>query len=409
MSTAAAATGNGMLQVEEARQTLLDAVAPRDTSSEPVSLDAAEGRILAEDLTATIAVPSWDNSAMDGYAVRTADLSEDPGVELPVSQYIPAGQAPKPLRSGTAARIFTGAPVPENADAVIMQENCTALDGRVRIDKPVEAGANIRAAGEDIRQGATILTAGRRLQPQDIALAASVGIPQLPVRRPLRIAVLATGDELVPPGETLGAGQIHDSNGPLMAGLVRRIGCELVHSCRVADTSEATREALNSAAADADLILTSGGVSVGEEDHVKAAIESLGSLELWKIAVKPGKPLAFGHLGNTPLIGLPGNPVSLFVTFLLFAAPVIRRLQGRDTLFPKPAPVPAGFECDKPGKREEYLRVRLSKGRLEAFPKQGSGVLSSAVWADGLAQVPAGARISPGDVVDFFSFSDLVF
>jgi molybdopterin molybdotransferase len=398
----------GALGVAEARQRLLDGLPRLDTGVERLPLDDALGRILAHDLVAPVSVPAWDNSAMDGYAVRAADLGPDGGAELAVSQRIPAGVAPAPLQSGTAARIFTGAPVPAGADTVVMQEDCTETGGRVRIERLPGAGANIRAAGEDIRAGEAILEAGRRLRPEDIGLAASVGMAELEVGRRPRVAVLATGDELAPPGQPLPPGNIYNSNGPLAAALLRRLGCEPLPPLQVADSFEATRAALERAAADADLVLTSGGVSVGDEDHVKAAVAELGELALWKVAMKPGKPLAFGRVGATPFIGLPGNPVSLFATFLLFAAPAIRHMQGRDEPMPTPIPVPAGFERDRPGKREEYLRVRLENGCLRPYPHQGSGVLSSAAWADGLARLPAGVTVAEGDTLDYFAFDRLL-
>ncbi|MES1943563.1 molybdopterin biosynthesis protein [Salinisphaera sp. PC39] len=399
---------SGALSVTEARERLLAGLARADTGSERLPLEETLDRILAHDLVAPVSVPAWDNSAMDGYAVRAADVAADGGTELAVSQRIPAGVGPVPLRSGTAARIFTGAPVPEGADTVIMQEDCTETGDSVRIDRFPGAGANIRAAGEDIRAGDVVIPAGRRLRPQDLGLAASVGADALDVGRRLRVAVLATGDELVPPGQPLPPGGIYNSNAPLAAALLRRLGCEPLPPERVADTPEATREALTRAAAAADLVLTSGGVSVGDEDHVKAAVEALGRLDLWKVAMKPGKPLAIGRVAETPFLGLPGNPVSLFATFLLFAAPAIRRMQGRDTLLATPVPVPAGFERDRPGKRDEFLRVRVENGRLAAYPSQGSGVLSSAAWAHGLAHVPAGTRVAAGMPLDYYAMDSLL-
>lgn len=413
MSTATGASahpddaGGGVLGVADARARLLAGLTQAETGIERVALADALGRILARDLASTLAVPSWPNSAMDGYAVRVADLTAEGESTLPVSQRIPAGVAPPALRPGTAARIFTGAPIPEGADAVVMQENCTESDDGVRINKLPGRNNNIRPAGEDIAQGAVVLAAGRRLRPQDLGLAASIGVDRLDVRRRLRVAVLATGDELVPPGQPLPPGRIYNSNGPLTSALLTRLGCEPLTPSQVADTPEATRAALEAAAARADLVLTSGGVSVGDEDHVKAAVQDLGALELWKVAMKPGKPLAFGRVRQTPFIGLPGNPVSLFVTFLLFAAPAIRRLQGRDAPLPEPIPVPAGFGRDRPGTREEYLRVRLESGRLQPYPSQGSGVLSSAVWADGLARVPADTPVSIGDPLDYYPLESL--
>ncbi len=397
-----------LLAVSQARQRLLAGVRSVDTGSEQVPLEAALGRILAGDVVAEVAVPPWANSAMDGYALRVADLPEASEAVLPISQRLPAGRAPRPLRPGTAARIFTGAPIPEGADAVVMQEHCSENEHGVVIHKRPPPGNNIRAAGEDIKAGSVVLPVGRRLRPQDLGLSASIGVAKLEVKRPLRVAVLATGDELVSPGQPLPPGHIYNSNGPLTAALLRRLGAEPLAPVTVADTPQETRVAMAAAAAEADLVLSSGGVSVGDEDHVKAAVQALGSLDLWKVALKPGKPLAFGHIGETPFVGLPGNPVSLFVTFVLFVAPLIRHLQDRAEVFPSPLPLPADFGRERPGTREEYLRVRLEAGRLTAYPNQGSGVLSSAAWADGLACLPVDATVAPGDALDYYPMATLL-
>ncbi len=397
-----------LLCITEAQERLLSSVAPSDRRGETIALASALDRIAARPVTARDPVPAWANSAMDGYALRTKDLSPSGEGEMPVAQRIPAGVAPGPLSRGTAARIFTGAPIPQGADAVLPQESCRESAGRVRIQTPCAPGANIRPAGEDLQPGDPVIPGGRRIRPQDIGLAASAGIGSLEAASPLRVAVVVTGDELVPPGQSPGPGQIPDANGPMLEALLTRIGCQALPVATVADDPEGTRDALGRAAADADLVLSSGGVSVGEEDHVRAAVTAQGHLELWRVAVKPGKPLAFGWLGETPFLGLPGNPVSLFVTFALFGAPLIRRLQGRDRTLPTPLPLPAGIDRPHPGHREEYLRVRVEDGRIVPFPNQGSGVLGGAAWADGLARIPAETPIAPGKAIDYFPLGDLL-
>lgn len=397
--------GQGLASVAEARARLVEAVAPVD-GTETLALESALGRVLTGAVRARVDVPPADNSAMDGYAVNTADLERAGGV-LPVSARIQAGDAPGALAAGSAARIFTGAVVPDGADAVVMQEKAREADGRVHIEDLPPPGNNIRRAGEDLRAGAEILAGGTRLRPQDLGLLASTGIERVELRRRLRVSVLSTGDELVDPGHSLAPGQIYNSNQPLLSGLLASLGCEIVAVRHVADTPEATRQALETAADEADLIVSTGGVSVGEADYVKAAVEQLGRLDLWKIAVKPGKPLAFGQVGNAVFVGLPGNPVSAFVTFCLFGAPVIRRMQGRADLMPEAIRVPANFAAPAP-KREEYLRVRLDQGRLERYPHQGSGVLSSVTWADGLARIPTETAVATGDRIDYFPFEGLM-
>lgn len=396
-----------MLDVVTARATLTAAV-PRLSGTETVPLHAALGRVTASAHYADCDVPPADNSAMDGYAVRCSDITAAKGT-LPLSARIPAGVAPEPLADGTAARIFTGGVIPAGADAVVMQENCQERDGQVTIEGNVASGANIRRAGEDIRRGAEVLGAGTRLRPQEIGLLASVGIAEIPAQTAPRVAVLSTGDELVPPGQPLPPGRIYESNSAMLIGLLTSLGCTVSGVQRVADTPSATRDALQTAASQADLIISSGGVSVGEEDHVRDAVAALGALDLWKVAVKPGKPLAFGHVDDIPFLGLPGNPVSLFVTFLLFGAPMLRAMQGRPQLMPTPLRLPADFERPRPQKREEYLRVRVESHRLQSYGQQGSGVLSSAAWGDGLACIPAESTIAPGDLLDYFTFHDLLF
>ncbi len=404
--------GSAMKSLEEAQAFLLSHARPV-ADRERVAIAGALGRVLAEPLVSPVDVPPWNNSAMDGYAVRAADMvGERP--RLRVTQRIPAGRCGTPLEAGTAARIFTGAPVPSGADTVVIQEVCERQGEEVVIEEPPRPGANIRQAGEDIRCGHEILPAGVRLAPQHLGLIASVGIAEIPVVRRLKVALFSSGDELVAPGGKLAPGQIYNSNRFTLGGLVRRLGCEVIDLGQVADNLEATCEALAQGAAQADLVLASGGVSVGEEDHVKPAVERLGSLDLWKIAIRPGKPLAFGHIEETPFIGAPGNPVSLFVTFLLFARPFILKSQGVSAgVLPIPFSVQADFEWPKPGKRREFARARLEvnpQGERVAtlFPSRSSGVLSSVVWADGLVEIPEDRTLSRGERVSFLPFCELL-
>lgn len=394
-----------MIGVDDARRRILEGIRPVE-QVESVKLDRALRRVLAEPTVAACNVPPFDNSAMDGYAFRLDDL-EQAGGSLPLSARVPAGVQPAPLAEGSAVRIFTGAVIPEGADTVAMQEVCEADNGKVHIQRSFRRGANIRRSGEDIAAGQTVVAAGRRLLPQDLGLLASTGIDRVNVRRRVKVAVLATGDELVEPGRPLLPGRIYNSNTSTLIGLLGELGCELEYCRPVADTPEATTDAMRAAVEGSDLVITSGGVSVGEADHVRDVIEALGRLELWKIAVKPGKPLAFGRIGDVPILGLPGNPVAVFVGFCLFAAPLIRKLQGRADLMPAPVPVVAGFAAE-PGTREDYQRVRLVDGQLQPYPHQGSGVLSSVAWADGLARLPIDRAVEPGQGLDYFPFSALL-
>jgi molybdopterin molybdotransferase len=397
--------------LDDALQDLL--VHARALPLETVSTFEADGRVLAEDLVSGLQVPPQDNSSMDGYAVRCSDVRAA-GVLLPVSQRIPAGAAAQPLAAGSAARIFTGAPVPAGADAIVMQEDTEAPEeGRVRIQRVPARGQWIRANGEDITRGSTILARGERLGPAAQGLAASIGRDRLQVARKPRVALFSTGDELVMPGEVapeaMQPGAIYNSNRFFLRSLLLRLGCEVRDLGIVPDRRDATLQALRDAASGNDLILTSGGVSVGEEDHIKPAVQQLGSLDLWQIAMKPGKPFAYGHVGDAHFIGLPGNPVSSFVTFLLLVRPFLLKLQGAARLEAPSLQLPAHFEWPRPDKRREFLRARRdAQGGLEIYPNQSSGVLTSCTWADGLIDVPAGHTIARGDAVRFLPLAELL-
>lgn len=400
-----------MLSFDEALARLLGrAVVAPDVSLVP-TLTAA-GRVLALAQRAPIDAPPLDNAAMDGYALAAADVPRL-ATRLPVAQRITAGAVGARLQPGTAARIFTGAPIPAGADAVVMQEKCRPDDDEVTIDHLPHPGEHIRRAGSDIAADSEILAAGRRLRPQDTALAASVGIDRLPVYRRLRVAVLFTGDELRMPGEALPPGAIYNSNRFLLTALLERLGCEVHDGGQVPDDLAATRRALREAAVNNDLIVTSGGVSVGEEDHVKAAVAAEGRIEMWRIAIKPGKPLAFGQIGadgrEVPFVGLPGNPVSGFVTFLLLLRPLLLRMQGIVQTHSVPYCLRADFDWPQPNARREFLRARRNAdGGLDLFTNQSSGVLTSAVWGDGLVDVLEQQTIQRGDTVRFLPFSELL-
>lgn len=405
-------TSGALLSVEQALELLIERALPVG-EIEMVDVVNALNRVVAEDTRSAVDVPASDNCAMDGYAVRSSDVSADRAYWLPVSQRIAAGSCGDALAPGTVARIFTGAPLPRGADAVVMQERCAVhTDGSVRITGPVQPGANVRRAGEDVQCGSVVVKKGTRLRAQEMGLAAASGAVKLPVFRRVQVALLSSGNELAMPGGPLRPGQCFNSNHSVLTGLLRGLGCEVVDGGWIPDDPGATRRALKFAAQESDLVLTSGGVSVGEEDHVRAAVEELGHLDLWRVAIKPGKPLAFGRIGAAAFIGLPGNPVSAFVTFCLFVRPFILRLQGMTEVIPRSFSVTAGFERRLAEKRREYLRARLATidGQLyaEAYPHQGSGVLTSVVWADGLVDVPPGELVTRGHPVRFIPFSELL-
>ena len=396
----------GMLSVDEALERLLAGARPV-AETEAVPTLSAAGRVLAAAQRSSMNVPPMDNSAMDGYAVRLADLK---GAEprLKVSQKIMAGAVGAPLAAGTAARIFTGAPIPAGADAVVMQEHTAVAGDEIAVKQIPKPGEWIRLVGSDIRSGDVILSAGTRLRPQDTGLAASVGIASLPVHRRVRLGLFFTGDELVMPGDPLPPGRIYNSNRFTLNGLGRAFDCDVRDYGIVPDSLEATRDALRRAAAECDVIVTSGGVSVGEADFVKPAVEAEGELLMWRISMKPGRPLAFGRVAKASFIGLPGNPVSSFVTFLIFVRPFLLKTQGIADVEPHSIPARADFDWPEPDTRREFLRVKWNAGGgLDLYHTQDSAVLMSTAWADGLVDNPAGQVIRAGDTVRFMPYSEL--
>nr|WP_322071027.1 gephyrin-like molybdotransferase Glp [Paraburkholderia bannensis] len=415
--SAAPAPRAPMISTADALATLLAAAQPL-AQTETLSTFDALNRVLAAEVVSPLDVPPMNTSAMDGYAVRVADLAQG-SRRLPVSQRIPAGHAPQPLAAGTAARIFTGASVPPGADAVVMQEQTESADGEVTILHNPKAGEWITAQGADIKKDSVILPVGTRLSPAALGLAASVGCATLTVTRRVKVAVFFTGDELTMPGEPLKPGAIYNSNRFTLTGLLRNLGCEVTDYGIVPDRLDITRETLRDAAATHDLILTSGGVSVGEEDHVKPAVEAEGRIDMWQIAMKPGKPLAFGAVrrpqgsnvqGEAFFIGLPGNPVSSFVTFLLFVRPFLLRLAGVAHVSPRALSLRADFSQSKADRRNEFLRARVNPaGGLDLFSNQSSAVLTSTVWGDGIIDNPPNHAISAGETVRFIPFTELLY
>ena len=407
-----------MLTAQQALDHLLSHAKPV-TQTESVPMQASLGRVLAENVNSLVDVPPLDNTSMDGYAVRTADTAT-PGQVLRIAQRIPAGSVGTQLEPGTVARIFTGAPVPPGADAVVMQEDCAIAEGsvdQVQVNIAPAVGQWIRRRGEDLTAGKTALTAGILLRPQELGVAASAGLTHLTVKRRVKVAAFFTGDELALPGEPLKPGGIYNSNRDTLLACLQSLGCDATDLGIVPDRLEATREALRKASKDHDLIITSGGVSVGEEDHIKPAVTAEGRLDLWQIAIKPGKPLAFGAVrkSDTPqdgeawFIGLPGNPVSSFVTFLLFVRPFILQLQGRVAEMPQSYLMRADFDWLKADRRNEFLRVKINaQGGLDLFPNQSSGVLTSASWGDGLLDCPPGQPFKKGDLVKYIPFDALL-
>ncbi|MFT4821894.1 MAG: molybdopterin molybdotransferase [Candidatus Azotimanducaceae bacterium] len=405
------AVTSSLTTVDEVISTLLAHAAStlRVKRVEKVGLASALGRILAEDITASVDVPAAANSAMDGYALNVTDPQMRAGGTYPVADRIAAGYVGQPWQSGTLSRIFTGAPMPAGADSVVIQEDTQLSQDLVTLLELPVPGANVRPQGQDISFGQTVLHAGRRLLPQDLGLAASVGVCQVSVYEQLRVGLMCTGDELVEPPGPLLPGQIYNSNHYTLAGLISQLGMQVVNLGLVADTPESTQQALLRGAAEADVIVSSGGVSVGEEDHVKAVVEALGSLDLWRLAIKPGKPLAFGNVKGVPFFGLPGNPVSSFVTFMLIARPYLLKLQGASVTKPLMSYARADFSRPA-GRRREYLRVKLTDTEhdeisAQLYPQQGSGVMSSVSWADGLAEQEVDQAINRGDWMKVYPFA----
>ncbi len=407
-----------LLSKQDALFSLID-TAPVISDVEIVKTQEANGRFLAQSIYSSINVPNTDNSAMDGYAVRCEDCMSGNAV-LPVTQRIQAGKVGMPLKPGEVARIFTGAPVPENADTIVIQENCIVKGGTVQINHVPKLGEHIRKAGESIRKEDKVLDKGIRLKAQHLGLAASIGCLDLPVIRRPKVAFISTGDEVVMPGETLKEGYVYNSNRYLLRSLLESFGCAVTDYGIVPDDLKAIQKAISDCAIEHDLILASGGMSVGEEDHVKSALDSLGKINFWRVAVKPGKPLAYAdvsrkdnvntQVGVVPFIGLPGNPVSSFVCFLIFVRPFLLRMMGVSQVDPPIRLMRADFTLPKADERNEFLRARINDdGGLDLFHNQGSGVLSSITWSDGIIDNPPGNLIQKGDMVRFLSFDELMY
>ena len=404
---------DSLMSADDALSFLIDS-ASVTAKTEAVSLDDSLGRILASDIHSTINVPGFDNSAMDGYTIALNDSQvAQENLSFDVVDRIAAGSTGKDLDSGSAARIFTGAPIPKGANTVVMQEECTLSEDKsqITVKRAINLNENIRPTGNDILKGNVILSSGKQIKPQDISLAASVGVGELVVFKKIKVGVFFTGDELVEPGNLLTPGKIYNSNRYALVALLKQVGCDVINLGNIEDKLDATCEALEALESQCDLIMTTGGVSVGEEDHVKPAVEKLGELNLWKIRMKPGKPLAYGKVKQTPFIGLPGNPVSSFVTFCIFSLPFIKKMQGNSNYESKILKVKTNFDCKRAKPRREYARVRIDHSTetplANLFPKQGSDVMSSVVWADGIIEIPENTTFETGTILNYYSMSEL--
>ncbi|NMX41586.1 molybdopterin molybdotransferase MoeA [Pseudomonas veronii] len=398
-----------LMPVDEAIEQLL-AQAPPAPPTEVIPLGQAAGRVIAEELFSPLDLPCWDNSAMDGYALRAADVPEQGGYLVLAGRIAAGHSSDELLQAGQTVRIFTGAPLPPGADSVVPQERCRVYGQRIWCP-PLRLGEHVRKRGEEMQRGQRLLRVGQRLRAQEVGLLASAGIPWVKVYRPLRVCLLSSGDELREPGESLAPGQIYNSNRHLVTALLRGWGVEVLDYGVMADALAASRDALVLASSECDLLLTTGGVSVGEEDHLKQAIQELGRVDFWRLAIQPGKPLAFGEVAGKPWIGLPGNPSAALITALVVVRPFLLRAQGVERVLPVPVQVPAGFEWPTPNKRRQYLRARLSPGadgqlRAVLHPQQSSAMLTAACWADGLVIVEREQLLLKDAPVPFLSFAE---
>ena len=413
INSSSAMFSDSLMSADDALSFLIDS-ASVTAMTEAVSLDDSLDRILASDIHSTINVPGFDNSAMDGYTIALKDSQvAQENLSFDVVDRIAAGSTGNDLKIGNAARIFTGAPIPNGANTVVMQEECTLSEDKsqITVKRAINLNENIRPTGNDILKDNVILSSGRQIKPQDISLAASVGVGELVVFKKIKVGVFFTGDELVEPGNLLTPGKIYNSNRYALVALLKQVGCDVINLGNIEDKLDATCEALEALESQCDLIMTTGGVSVGEEDHVKPAVEKLGELNLWKIRMKPGKPLAYGKVKQTPFIGLPGNPVSSFVTFCIFSLPFIKKMQGNSNYESKILKVKTNFDCKRAKPRREYARVRIDHSTetplANLFPKQGSDVMSSVVWADGIIEIPENTTFETGTILSYYSMSEL--